>query len=91
MAPSSNRAFFFAVIALTVGITFQKIALAVLGGYVNLQGDELTKFVTSLGWSVSGDSVAVALIDENQAKASTVQDLIKISQLTRIIGYATSI
>jgi len=78
-------------IALNAGITFQKVNISILAEFLNLEGEALNAFIKSLGWTTSNNVVTLALNQDNQAKASVIQESVKFEQLTKIIGYSNAI
>jgi hypothetical protein len=47
---------------------------------LNLQGDELTAFVSKLNWQLTGDSVQLTIIEENQAKPKKIAEQISLER-----------
>jgi len=78
------------VVIRAVQAAFKTITRERLGSYLDLSGEELDKFVSSLDWKVdatSGD-VAVPPNDDNQINATVVRESIQLPQLSKIIAHA---
>jgi translation initiation factor 3 subunit K len=73
-------------IARTIGITFNSIELPLVEKYVNLNGDELRKWMKARSWAIAGSTVTLPSVKENQAHSYLVQETIDFEQLTKIIA-----
>lgn len=72
-------------IAGEVGKTFREIDLAVLSIWLDLRGDQLSKFVqTACGWSVSGEKVKIPSNAENEAKSEVKGERVGVEQFGRV-------
>ncbi|KAI5835882.1 ARM repeat-containing protein [Schizophyllum commune Tattone D] len=73
-----------------VKATFTKISKERLGTYLDLSGAELDAYVEKLGWTTTGDVVAVPPNPDNHIEATVVQESIKLPQLTKVIAHGAA-
>lgn len=77
-------------IASEVGKAFREIDLEVLGEWLKMRGDALSKFVqTVCGWEVQGERVRVPANAENEAKSEVKGERVGVEQFARVFrrGY----
>lgn len=73
-------------IAGEVGKAFREVDLNVLSGWLDLSGEQLSKFVqTACGWLVKGQKVSIPANAENEAKSEVKGERVGIEQFGRVI------
>lgn len=69
-----------------MGKAFREVDLNVLSGWLDLRGEQLTKFVqTACGWLVKGQKVRIPANAENEAKSEVKGERVGIEQFGRVI------
>ena len=72
-------------IAGEVGKAFRETDLAVLSIWLDLRGEQLSKFVqTACGWAVSGQQVKIPSNAENEAKSEVKGERVGVEQFGRV-------
>ncbi|KAL5495446.1 hypothetical protein ACEPAI_909 [Sanghuangporus weigelae] len=68
--------------------TFKRINVERLGTYLDLSGDDLVEYISSLGWGVDGSVVTIPPNPDNQVEATVIRENIQLSQLSKIIAHS---
>jgi len=74
-----------------VKTAFTRIGRERLGSYLDLQGSELSNYVSKLGWRVNSDTDVIDIPPnpDNQIESTVVQESIIMPQLVKVISHAT--
>eukprot|EP01102_Stenamoeba_stenopodia_P008620 TRINITY_DN2503_c0_g1_i1.p1 TRINITY_DN2503_c0_g1~~TRINITY_DN2503_c0_g1_i1.p1 ORF type:complete len:216 (+),score=60.10 TRINITY_DN2503_c0_g1_i1:69-716(+) len=73
-------------ITTTLNITYQVISRDYLSLVLNLQGEELNAFITKNDWQVTGDTVRLPIVEENQAKPKKIAEHLSFEQIGKILA-----
>lgn len=73
-------------IAGEAGKAYREIDLNVLSGWLDLRGEQLSKFVTTAcGWSVDGEKVKIPSNTENEARSEVKGEHLSIQSFGRVL------
>lgn len=72
-------------IAGEVGKCFREVDMKVLSAWLDLRGDQLSKFVnTACGWQVTGEEVKIPSNSENEARSEVKGERVGVEQFGRV-------
>ncbi|KAL5534420.1 hypothetical protein ACEPAG_882 [Sanghuangporus baumii] len=71
-----------------VKATFKRINVERLGTYLDLSGDDLVEYISSLGWGVDGSVVTIPPNPDNRVEATVIRENVQLSQLSKIIAHS---
>ncbi|KAJ1971776.1 hypothetical protein H4R35_005063 [Dimargaris xerosporica] len=78
-------------IAEAIAMAYQTIDLSLVSQYFNLEGAALQQFIAELGWTMDDSQVVhIPLNKANEVKPTVINESIQFSQLTKIIGHAST-
>jgi len=80
------------VVVRAVKVTFETIGKERLGHYLNLTGEDLGAYVSSLGWSLNPSTGVIPIPPnpDNQIKATVTRESITLPQLQKLIAHSVA-
>lgn len=67
------------VVSRAIASTHQRIPLALAGKWFDLQGAELSAFVTGeLGWTVDGDVISIPANEDNNVQGKNIRETVEL-------------
>lgn len=72
------------VVSRAIASTHQRIPLSLAGKWFDLQGAELSSFVTGeLGWTIEGDVISIEANEDNNVQGKNIRETVELPRACR--------